>query len=154
MSTRQSTFQRLVNPASVAALEAELKQERARFQRRFEEYEHLREELGSLSDSISRQQQVIDAIRSALPAEGNENGAATEGAPERAMTKREIAIEVLRGSIQPLYPREVREIAMKRGLLSNSRGAANQLSVAMSKGVHAGIFVRDDEGRYSLPEES
>ena len=68
------------------------------------------------------------------------------------MTKREIATEVLRGSIEPLFPRQVRQIAVERGWLDPSREAANQLSVAMAKAARALVLIRDDDGRYSLPK--
>jgi hypothetical protein len=152
MSPPSSTFRRLVNPQAVAALQAELEADRARFRERFDEYGRMREELESLSEGIERQEKVLGALRSALPADGQESSAGVEQAREIALTKREIAAEILKTSIQPLFPREVREIAVKRGLIPPTRAAANQLSVAMSKGARSQIFVRDREGRYSLPD--
>lgn len=131
-------------------MESELDVDQARFDELFNEYRRLREEMESLQESIKRQQTVIEALHSALPPDGALGaGPTTSGA---LMTKREIATEILRGSIQPLFPREVREIARKRGWISTDQAVANQLSVAMAKAARSGVFVRDEEGRYSLPE--
>ncbi len=152
MALPGSTFRQLVNPNSVAALETELDVDRARFSELFQEYTRLRGEMESLKESIGRQEAVIEALREALaPSDSYRSG---EGGSKASLTKREIATEILRGSIQPLFPREVREIAQKRGWISSDQAAANQLSVAMAKGARSGIFMRDDEGRYSLPERN
>ena len=151
MNRDGSIFRRLVNPDSVAAMESELDLEKARFDELFSEYHRLREEMESLRESIERQESVIEALRNALPSDDPER-ATGAGSRVAAMTKREIAAEILRGSINPLYPREVREIARKRGWISADQAVANQLSVAMAKAARSGVFARDEDGRYSLPE--
>jgi chromosome segregation ATPase len=150
MEGAASTFHRLVNADSIAAMESELDVDRARFDELFNNYSRLRAEMESLQESIKHQETVIEALRSALPASrtrGAQRGSRTD------MTKREIATEILRGSIQPLFPREVREIARERGWISGDQAAANQLSVAMAKAARSGAFVRDRDGRYSLSKQ-
>jgi hypothetical protein len=151
MAQLGSAFRKIVNADSIAALEAELDADQARFDDLFSRYGRIRDELASLHDRIERQRKVLEVVRNALPADGLQ---ATDGGRERgpAMTKREIATEILSGSIEPLFPRQVRRVAIERGWLTSGKDAANQLSVAMAKGVRTGVFVRDDDGRYSLPE--
>jgi hypothetical protein len=152
MAIPGSTFRQLVNPNSVAAMEAELDVDRARFDELFKEYGRLRDEMESLKDSIRRQETVIEALRGALIPGGSPQTREGDGEIGATLTKREIATEILRSSIQPLFPREVREVARKRGWISDDQAVANQLSVAMAKGARSGFFVRDEKGRYSLPE--
>jgi hypothetical protein len=151
MSRAVSTFDRVVSPGSIAALEAELETDKNRFSEGLEEFGRLREELESLSASIGRQEKVIEAIRSALSPDGNQSSLDSRHTGDAPRSKREIATEILDGSIQPLFPREVRKIAIERGWLPADRAAANQLSVAMAKGARAGFFLRDRKGRYRLP---
>jgi hypothetical protein len=151
MARLGSAFSKVVNTDSITALEAELDADQARFDDLVNQYGRVRDELASLHNRIERQRKVLEAVRSALPADG-QRVAEGESGEESAMTKREIATKILGGSIDPLFPRQVRQIAVERGWLPPSKSAANQLSVAMAKGARAGAFVRDDDGRYGLPE--
>jgi hypothetical protein len=150
MSRSGTTFQQLVNPNSLAALEAELDLDKNRFQELAGTYERAREQLRVLGESIDRQEALVKAVRNALPPDGREPriGPRADGT---GMSKRQIATEVLEGSVRTLFPREVRQIAVQKGWLSADNAAANQLSVAMAKAARAGVLVRDEEGRYSLP---
>lgn len=142
-------FSQLVNPDSIASLEAELGEDRERLSKRRAEFERLRGELKVLEESIERQKKVIEALRQAMPSDGE---VSPEANGEVVMTKRTIATEILRGSTRPLFPREVRDKAVERGWIPESQAARNQLSVAMSKALRAGHFVKDGEGRYGLAE--
>jgi chromosome segregation ATPase len=147
------TFSQLVNPRSIAALEAELDVDEAQYRDMAEEYEQLRDDLKILGARINSQKMVISAVRDALSANGGDcDRGRAPGAVAGMMSKREIAIEVLRHSLRPLFPREVREVAIEKGWLPSDRSAANQLSVAMAKGARSGAFVRDEKGRYGLPQ--
>lgn len=150
MNRGESTFRQLVNPGSIAALEAEVNLDENRFREMTEEYARLRADMTTLGASINRQRALITAIRGALSEDAGEVAPRNRPAAEK-MSKREIATEVLGLSIRPLFPREVRQIAIEKGWLPSDRAAANQLSVAMAKGVRSDVFVRDDDGRYSLP---
>ena len=153
MARPSSVFRQLVNPKSIAALEAELEGDKAQLTELFDEYRRMRERLAVLSEGIQRQETVLEAVRSALPPDGKKGGSPGVLRHEAGMTKREIATEILKESLQPLFPRQVREIAIEKGWLPDTHAASNQLSVAMSKAARAGIFARDREGRYSLAEQ-
>jgi hypothetical protein len=150
MTRANSTFQRLVNSESIAALEAELKADEARFGELVDQYSRLHEQAVSLNESIRRQKTVIKGIRDAFPS-GTSQPVLGDKSGHTGMSKREIAAQVLGSSFQPLLPREVREVAVEKGWLPDDRAAANQLSVAMAKAARAGAFVRDENGKYSLP---
>lgn len=148
----RSAFRQLVNPKSIAALEAELKDDKARFAELFNEYGQVRDRLNSLRDDIERQEMVLEAVRSALPSDGKLTKDGFGSRPGNGMTKREIATEILKESLRPLFPREVRDMAVARGWIPDTHAASNQLSVAMAKAARGQIFIRDEDGRYSLPE--
>lgn len=150
MTSDSSVFRKLVNPGSLTALEGELALDKKRLDEVSETYESLRVELKSLIDSVQRKEGLVRAIRDALPADG-EHASFDGGSDGKAMSKREIAVEVIGGSARPLFPREVRRIAIEKGWLAPDKAAANQLSVAMAKATHSGALVRDDDGRYGLP---
>lgn len=149
MTRANSTFRRLVNSESIAALEAELKADEARFAELVDQYSRLREQAALLNESIRRQKTVVKAIRDAFPS-GPSRSSLSDKSGDTGMSKREIAAQVLGSSFRPLLPREVRELAVEKGWLPNDRAAANQLSVAMAKAARAGAFVRDENGKYSL----
>ena len=150
-SMARSVFRQLVNPKSIAALEAELEHDKDRLEQLFSEYRQMRGRLNVLRASIESQEAVLDAVRNALPSKDREIGGGSEF-PRDGMTKREIAAEILQESIEPLFPREVRDIAVARGWIPNTHAASNQLSVAMAKAARGQVFTRDEDGKYSLPE--
>jgi hypothetical protein len=131
----------------IAALEADLERDRRRHRRMLGQYEDLRDDLEDLSEEIQRRQRLVDALREATA------GSSRRPGRDKSLTKPEIAERVLFGSLEPLFPRQVRDEAVGRGWLSRDDSSHNQLSVAMSKMAKKGRLVRGADGRYSLPEK-
>jgi len=65
-----------------------------------------------------------------------------------------MAREILWESLEPLFPRQVRDIAVGKGWLDEGEAARNQLSVAMSKMARKGRLVKGSDGRYGLPNRA
>jgi hypothetical protein len=132
----------------IAGLERDLERDRRRYRRMLGQYEDLRAELEGLNEAIQRRQRLLDALREAAPG-------ATPGPPRGsgARTKPEIAERILWGSLEPLFPRQVRDAAVQRGWLSDDASSRNQLSVAMSKMARKGRLARGADGRYHLPDK-
>jgi hypothetical protein len=112
-----------------------------------DQYEGLRNDLEELSDAIQRRQRLLDALKETAP------GISRRPQRDKAMTKPQVAERVLFGSLEPLFPRQVRDEAVQRGWLSPGVSSHNQLSVAMSKMARKGRLVRGADGRYSLPKQ-
>jgi hypothetical protein len=142
-----SSFDDLTKGVSIAGLERELESERRRFAAMMDRYEDLRQELEQLGAMIERRERILDAYHdSALDAPA--------GGSSFTLTKPEIARRVLWASVEPLYPRQVREIAVGRGWLREDPASHNQLAVAMSKMARKGRLLKGDDGRYRLPPRS
>jgi NTP pyrophosphatase (non-canonical NTP hydrolase) len=129
----------------IASLQADLERDRRRHRRMLDRYEELREELGELGEAIRRRERLLDALKEAAP------GALRRTTRESAMTKPEIAERILFGSLEPLFPRQVRDEAVEKGWLSRGTSSHNQLSVAMSKMARKDRLVKTPDGRYCLP---
>jgi hypothetical protein len=133
----------------IAGLERDLESDRRQYARMLARYEELRNELEDLNQAIGRRQRLLDALRESTPAEIS--GRRSAPAPG---TKPAIAREILWGSLEPLYPRQVRDIAVEKGWLDGGEAARNQLSVAMSKMARKGRLVKGSDGRYGLPDRA
>jgi len=131
----------------ISGLDRELEQDRRRYRRMLDQYEGLRADLEDLSEAIQRRQRLLDALREAAPGSTSRS----QKAPVPA-TKPEIAERILWGSLEPLFPRQVRDAAVERGWLTDDAPSRNQLGVAMSKLARKGRLVKGADGRYSLPE--
>ena len=141
-----SAFDDLTRDVSFSALEEELEADRRRLESMRERCEEIRADLEELNETIQRRERLLEAYR----------GLDVETAPSRldpdsALTKPEIARRILWGSVDPLYPRQVRATAVERGWLRDDSAAHNQLAVAMSKMLRQGRLVKGKDGRYSLP---
>jgi chromosome segregation ATPase len=142
-----NSFDELTKGVSFAGLERELESDRRRYRAMRDRYEDLRQELEQLGAMIERRERILEAYQdSELHAPGAETST--------RLTKPEIARRVLWASVEPLYPRQVREIAVDRGWLRDDQASHNQLAVAMSKMVRKGRLVKGDDGRYRLPPRS
>jgi hypothetical protein len=141
-----SAFDDLARDVPLSALESELEADRRRLTNMRERYEEIRADLEELNDTIRRRERLLEAYRGLDPA-------ASPGSAESesALTKPEIAERVLYASVDPLYPRQVRAMAVERGWLGEDPAAHNQLAVAMSKMARQGRLVKGKDGRYSLP---
>ena len=111
-----------------------------------ERYEEIRSDLEDLNETIQRRERLIEAYRGLDP-----DSKPDPGATDSDLSKPEIARRILWGSVDPLYPRQVRAMAVERGWLRNDSAAHNQLAVAMSKMVQCWRLVNGEDGRYSLP---
>jgi hypothetical protein len=142
----ESNFDKLSRHVPVEALEDELDGDRRRLASMRDRYEEIRADLEDLNETIQRRERLLEAYR------GLERGSgAGPETPESELSKPEIARRILWGSVDPLYPRQVRAMAVERGWLRNDSAAHNQLAVAMSKMVQRGRLVKGEDGRYSLP---
>jgi hypothetical protein len=130
----------------ISGLERDLQSDRRRYSRMLARYEVLRSELEELNAAIGRRQRLVDALREAAP----ELGSSKQPGPIPE-TKPEIAERILWSSLEPLYPRQVRDVAVEKEWLSEDAAAANQLSVAMSKMARKGRLAKVADGRYCVP---
>lgn len=153
-----SAFAALLKQVSLPDLEQELQGTQERLGQKLAEHEKLSAEVAELQEDFQRQTKVVAVLReigmngTKTPDGGRDAGDEND---EGAMTKREIAEHILKAENRPLFPREVRDIAVKRGWLPNTPNAANQLSVAMNRAAtKQDHLVKDDEGRYSLPGQT
>lgn len=133
---------------SIAALETELASDQEMFQRMRKQFNELRLHMEALNGAIERRRRFLEATGGsdldAAPATGDDASS--------AMTKPEIIERVLGDSLDPMYPRQVRDVAVEREWLPGDAASRNQLGVAMSKMVRKGRLVKDGDGRYRLPE--
>lgn len=142
-----SSFEVLTKGVSIAGLERELESDRRRYRAMRDRYEDLRQELEQLGAMIERRERILEAY--------DEHDPDPDSEPSRpVLTKPEIARRILWASVEPLYPRQVREIAVDRGWLRDDQASHNQLAVAMSKMARKGRLVKGDDGRYRLPPRS
>lgn len=132
-------------------LETELAEKEAQLSQRLEVLEKLEEEALQLHGEIKRHKKMLDVLREIKPPETDMS---KESADEPTMSKREIAERILRASLTPLFPRQVRDIAVEKGWLENTPSASNQLTVAINKAFKQNKLAKDDEGRYSMPPRS
>jgi hypothetical protein len=142
----QSNFDKLARHIPVEALEDELDADRRRLQSMRDRYEEIRADLEDLNEKIERRERLLEAYRGLDP-----DSRPDPGGTESELSKPEIARRILWGSVDPLYPRQVRAMAVERGWLRGDSAAHNQLAVAMSKMVQRGRLVKGQDGRYSLP---
>jgi hypothetical protein len=142
-----NSFDELTKGVSFAGLERELESDRRRYRAMRDRYEDLRQELEQLGAMIERRERILEAYHD------SELDAPAADTSSR-LTKPEIARRVLWASVEPLYPRQVREIAVGRGWLRDDPASHNQLAVAMSKMARKGRLVKGDDGRYRLPPRS
>jgi hypothetical protein len=146
--------------ASIPALERDLHAQQNSFAHKMKEFERLGRDLEVLDKAIEQRKRVLGVLREIHPEQAIQpplpagDAQAAQVAPITTMSKREMAERILRGRGTPLFPRQVREIAVERGWLPDTAAAANQLSVAMNKAARQQHLVRDEEGRYSLPSSS
>lgn len=141
-----SNFEKLARNVPLDALEGELDADRRRLVGMRERYEEIRSDLENLNDTIQRRERLIEAYRGLDP-----DSRPDPGGPDSELSKPEIARRILWGSVDPLYPRQVRAMAVENGWLRDDPAAHNQLAVAMSKMVRGGRLVKGEDGRYSLP---
>jgi hypothetical protein len=131
----------------ISALERELDGDRRRHGRMLEQYEELRLDLEELKSDIHRRERLLETLRES--ASGFATRARRAAPPPN---KPQIAERILWGNLEPMFPRQVRDAAVKRGWLPEDPASHNQLSVAMSKLVRKGRLVKGADGRYSLPQ--
>jgi hypothetical protein len=143
-----SEFEKLSEHVPLDALEDELDADRRRLAGMRERYEEIRSDLEDLTDAIHRRERLLEAYKGLDP-----DSRPDPDAPESELTKPEIARRILWGSADPLYPRQVRAMAVERGWLKDDPAAHNQLAVAMSKMVTRDRLVKGEDGRYSLPRK-
>jgi hypothetical protein len=144
-----SNFDKLARHVPVEALEEELDADRRRLAGMRNRYEEIRADLEDLNETIQRRERLLEAYRGLERG----SGAHSEG-PDSELSKPEIARRILWGSVDPLYPRQVRRMAVERGWLRDDPAAHNQLAVAMSKMVRSGRLAKGEDGRYSLPSHT
>jgi hypothetical protein len=128
----------------LARLEREVDRDMRRHRRLLNQYEDLRNELEGLNEAIQRRHRLIDVLRESTP--GSRSGLESPQVP-----KPQIAERVLTASLEPMFPRQVRDIAVEKGWLKDNPAARNQLAVAMNKLARKGRLVRGADGRYTVP---
>jgi hypothetical protein len=148
MEGSERSLDHVVDTVSMAELERELASDQDRFRRLRKQFNELRLHMEALNGAIERRRRFLEA------AQGTDLGAAPATGDEAssAMTKPEIIERVLGESLDPMYPRQVRDVAVEREWLPDDAASRNQLGVAMSKMVRKGRLVKDGDGRYRLPE--
>ncbi len=126
-----------------------------------DEFVALRERLFELQGEIDQHSQIIGFLKgltesvNSAGAEGTESDTAAltgGGSPDQPKTKPQVVTRVLEIADRGLFPREARELAVQRAWLPNTPAAANQLSVSMNKMARQGRLLKDDDGRYYLPQ--
>jgi hypothetical protein len=146
---RDSHFDKLARHVPLEALEEELEADRRRLAGMRDRYEEIRADLEDLNETIQRRERLLEAYKGLDP-----EARPGPGDPDSGLSKPEIARRILWASVDPLYPRQVRAMAVERGWLRDDAAAHNQLAVAMSKMVHSGRLVKGGDGRYSLPAQA
>ena len=141
-----SSFEKLSRNVPLEALEDELDADRRRLASMRDRYEEIRSDLEELNETIQRRERLLEAYKGLDP-----DSRPDPNAPESELSKPEIARRILWGSVDPLYPRQVRAMAVERGWLREDPAAHNQLAVAMSRMAQSGRLARGEDGRYSLP---
>jgi hypothetical protein len=101
----------------------------------------------AIHEEVIRRRRVLEVLEEVRPAQ---DGSLE---PAQGMSKREMAMKILSTAPRGMFPREVRAAAIERGWLPDTKEAANQLAVAMSKAARQNKLARDEEGRYSIPRE-
>ena len=137
-----------VGGVSFSRLERELELDQQRFRRLLNQYEDLRAILEELNEAIQQRKRLLESLRENSPDATPE----LESDESHSMTKPQIAERVLEESFDPMYPRQVRDVAVARGWLPEDAASRNQLGVAMSKMARKGRLVKDEEGRYRLAD--
>jgi chromosome segregation ATPase len=128
----------------LARLERELSRDMRRHRDLVHRYEDLRGELDGLNAAIQRRRRLIDVLRESIP------GDPSRDTPPQ-ISKPQIAERILSTSLEPMFPRQVRDAAVERGWLKDDAASRNQLGVAMSKMAQKGRLVRGGDGRYTMP---
>jgi hypothetical protein len=148
-----SAFDLLFKQVSLPDLEQEVQDTEARLSRKLEEHEKVSAEVMELQEAFRHQAKIVAVLREiGMNGRNAPDGGRDAEDGSDGMTKREIAERILQAENRPLYPREVRDIAVEHGWLPNTPNAANQLSVAMNRAAtKQDYLVKDSEGRYSLP---
>jgi hypothetical protein len=146
---KASSFAELREQVSVDALQREVEAERLKVRKLVKARDEAEEALQEAQRAYSRRRRLLEALE--------EFGTSEEAQTHHVMpsnlrpSKRAMATMILDAADDPLYPREVRDIAIERGWLPDTPEAHNQLNVAMAKAVRARKFAKDEEGRYYLP---
>src|SRR3954453_877962 len=104
----------------ISHLETELEGDRRRYRQMLDRYEELRVELEELNEAIQRRQRLVEVLRETAPPK---SGSGRDPPP---MTKPQIAERILWSSLQPLFPRQVRDLAVEKGWLTNDAASRNQ----------------------------
>jgi hypothetical protein len=153
-----SAFQALLQQARLEDLEQELRVLQMQFRSKVDAYQQALAELEQLDDQLQKQTKLLNVLREIQPAadrdadDASDDDSDDEASGGATMTKREIAERILRDSPKPLFPREVRDVAVAEGWLPDTPAAANQLAVAMNRAAtKQDHLIKDNEGRYSLP---
>jgi hypothetical protein len=126
----------------ISRVEKELEADERRYRTLLDQYEGLRAEVEELNEAIQRRRRLLDVLRESAPNTRND---------QPPMTKPQIAERILWASLEPMFPRQVRDLAVEKGWLSDDAASRNQLAVAMSKMARKGRLVRGSDGRYSVP---
>jgi septal ring factor EnvC (AmiA/AmiB activator) len=147
MEELEESLDQVAGTASIAAMERELASDQERFQRMRKQFNDLRLHMEALNGAIEKRRRFLEEIRI-----NDVDAAPAAGQAEPAMTKPEIVERVLGESLDPLYPRQVRDVAVEREWLPDDAASRNQLGVAMSKMVRKGRLVKEEDGRYRLPD--
>jgi chromosome segregation ATPase len=145
----ESSFDQRVGGVSFSRLERELELDQQRFRRLLNQYEDLRAILEELNEAIQQRKRLLESLRENAP---DPSSPELESDESQSMTKPQIAERVLQESFDPLYPRQVRDVAVARGWLAEDAASRNQLGVAMSKMARKGRLVKDEDGRYRLAD--
>jgi hypothetical protein len=143
----KSFFDDVVENVSIPRLERELERDKRRYRRLLGQYNEMRNELDDQNAEIQRRTRFLDSLR-----EVSKGDRASKSSGTEKLTKPQIAQRVLLESIEPLYPRQVGETAVRNGWLRDDPASRNQLSVAMSKMAKRRRLIKDRQGRYSLPD--
>ena len=142
----ESNFEKLARNVPLEALEDELDADRRRLAGMRARYEEIRSDLEELNDAVQRRERLLEAYKGLDP-----DSRPDPNVTDSDFSKPEIARRILWASVDPLYPRQVRTMAVERGWLRDDPAAHNQLAVAMSRMVQRGRLVKGADGRYSLP---
>jgi hypothetical protein len=150
-ANRAITLNEWLDQASIPDLEAELAEKQADLDGRLEKLRDLEQQAIQLHEEINRHRKMLDVLTEVRPP--GESNAADGGHEVTAMSKREMAERILRASLTPLFPRQVRDIAVEKGWLENTPNASNQLTVAINKAYRQKKLAKDEDGRYFVPRK-
>ncbi|HEX4464674.1 MAG TPA: hypothetical protein VH042_08575 [Solirubrobacterales bacterium] len=142
------SFDEWLTQASPTALRREADEKEGEVEELLEQAEKLEMRARAIHEEVVRRRRVLEVLEEVRPAH---EGGIFESPP--GMTKREIAVKILSTAPRGMFPREVRAAAIERGWLPDTKEAANQLAVAMSKAARQDKLARDEEGKYSIPRE-